>query len=89
MSRGDDGMRYILKCKQLMAGLLGLNSGGGLVAKSCLTLVKPFPAGSSVRGNSQARILEQCSHSLLPGIFPTQGLNCIARGLQHCRQILY
>ena len=34
-------MRYILKCKQLMAGLLGLNSGGGLVAKSCLTLVKP------------------------------------------------
>ena len=42
MSRGDDGMRYILKCKQLMAGLLGLNSGGGLVAKSCLTLETPW-----------------------------------------------
>ena len=43
------------------------------------------PPGSSVHGIRQARILEGC-HSLLQGIFPTQGLN---PGLLHCRQILY
>ena len=34
----------------------------------------------------QARILEWVNHSLLQGIFPTQGSN---PGLLHCRQILY
>ena len=38
-----------------------------------------------VHGVLQARILE-CSHSLLQGIFPTQGLNL---GLLHCRPIIY
>ena len=43
--------------------------------------------GSSVHGILQARILEWLvSHSLLQGIFPTQGLNL---GLLHCRWILY
>ena len=43
--------------------------------------------GSSVPGILQARILEWVgSHSLLRGIFPTQGWN---PGLLHCRQILY
>ena len=39
----------------------------------------------SVHGISQARILKG-SHSLLQGIFPTQGAKL---GLLHCRQILY
>ena len=34
----------------------------------------------------QARILEWVSHTLLQGIFPTQGSD---PGLLHCRQILY
>ena len=42
--------------------------------------------GSSVHGILQARILGLGSHSLLQGIFPTQGLNL---GLLHCRWILY
>ena len=44
------------------------------------------PLGSSVHGIFQARTLEWVSHSLLQGIFPTQGSNL---GLMHCRQILY
>ena len=43
------------------------------------------PLGSSVHGILQARILEW-SHSLLQGIFPTQGSN---PGFLHCKQILY
>ena len=42
--------------------------------------------GSSVHEILQAKILEQVSHSLFQGIFPTQGLN---PGLLHCRWILY
>ena len=42
--------------------IFGIHSlGGGLVAKSCLTLETPVdwsPPGSSVHGISQARILE-------------------------------
>ena len=45
------------------------------------------PQGSSVHGILQARILEWlASHSLLQGIFPTQGSN---PSLLPCRQILY
>ena len=44
------------------------------------------PPGSSVHGIVQVRILEGVGHSLLQGIFPTQGLN---QELLHCRQILY
>ena len=42
--------------------------------------------GSSVHRIHQARIVEQGSHSILQGIFPTQGSN---PGLLHCREILY
>ena len=44
------------------------------------------PPGSSIRGILQTRIQERVCHSLLQGIFPTQGSN---PGLLHCRQILY
>ena len=44
------------------------------------------PLGFSIRGVLQARILEWISHSLLQGVFLTQGSNL---GLLHCRRILY
>ena len=44
------------------------------------------PAGSSVHGILQARILEWVAISSFREIFPTQGLNL---GLLHCRQIIY
>ena len=45
------------------------------------------PAGSSVYGISQARILEWVAiFFFLQGAFPTQGLNL---GLLYCRQTLY
>ena len=43
------------------------------------------PPGSSVHG-ILPKIAGVGSHSLLPGVFPTQGLN---PGLLHCRRILY
>ena len=61
-----------------------------LVSQSCLTLCDPMdcsPSGSSVLGILQARTLEWmiARHSLLEGIFPTQGSK---PGLLHCRQTL-
>ena len=63
-------------------------SQGGSVAQLYLTLRNPIdcsPPGSSVHG-----ILQASSgigvHSLLQGIFPTQGLE---PGVPHCRQMLY
>ena len=53
------------------------SGGGGLVAKLCPTLGDPMgrnPPGSSVHGIFQARITGVHCHSLLQGIFPTQGL---------------
>ena len=61
----------------------------GLVVQSCLTLwdMNCSPPGTSVHGILQARILEWVSsHSLLQGIFLTQGSN---PGLPHCRRVLY
>ena len=64
-----------------------------LIAQSCPTLWDPMncsPPGSSVHGILQAwRIFKNTgmgSHSVLQGIFLTQGLNL---GLPHCRQIFY
>ena len=54
-----------------------------LVAQSCPTLCSP--TGCSSPGSSVHGIL-QASHSLLQGIFLTQGWN---PGLLHCRQVLY
>ena len=59
-----------------------------LVTQSCLTLgglMDCSPPGSSVHGILQARTGVGL-HSLLQGIFPTQGSNL---GLLHCRQTLY
>ena len=60
-----------------------------LVAQLYLTLCDPMgcsPAGFSVQGTFQARILEWVSICFSRVIFPTQGLNL---GLLHCRQMLY
>ena len=60
-----------------------------LVAQSCPTLCDPMDCslpGSSVHGDSPGKNTGVGSHSLLQGIFPTQGSN---PGLLHCRQILY
>ena len=63
-------------------------SGGGLVAKSCLTLVTPWnvacqaPLSLDFPGKNTGM---GCNF-LLQGIFPTQELNL---GLLYCRQILY
>ena len=60
-----------------------------LVTQSCLTLcnlVICSPSGFSAHGILWAKILEWVSHSLLQGIFLTQGLY---PGLLHCRQSLY
>ena len=51
------------------------------VTQSCLTL-----RIHTIHGIFQARILEWVAHSLLQGIFLTQGSN---PGLPHCRQIPY
>ena len=60
-----------------------------LVAQLCPTLCNSIdcsPPGSSVHGGSPGKNTGVGSHSLLQGIFPTQGLN---PGLLHGRQILY
>ena len=59
------------------------------VAQSCPTLCNPMdcsPAGSSVHGILQARILEWVAFPFSKGIFLTQGWN---PGLPSRRQILY
>ena len=59
-----------------------------LVTQLCLTPCGPMDCslpGSSVHGILQARDTRMDSHSLLQGIFLTQGSNL---GLLHCRQIL-
>ena len=62
--------------------------GGGLVAKSCLTLATPWTAAcqAPLSVGFQARILEWVAISFSRGIFLTQGSN---PGLLHCRQSLY
>ena len=59
-----------------------------LIAQLYSTLCDPIdcsPPGSSVLGILQARILEWGGHSLLQGIFLTQGSN---PGLLHYRQFI-
>ena len=60
-----------------------------LVAQSSLTLCNPLdysPPGSSVHGDFPGKNTGMGCHTLLQGIFPTQGSN---PGLPHGRQILY
>ena len=49
-------------------------------------LTSHVPPGSSAHGTSPDKNTGEGCHSLLQGIFPTQGSNL---GLLHCRQILY
>ena len=60
-----------------------------LVTQSCLTPCDPTncsPQGSSVHRNSPGKNTGGACHSLLQGIFPTQGS---APALLHCRWIYY
>ena len=57
-----------------------------LVTQSCLTLCDPMDCSLLYPGNSPSKNIGVSCHSLLKGIFPTQGSNL---GLLHCRQILY
>ena len=60
-----------------------------LVAKSCPTLCDPMTVGYACQAplwNSPGKNAGVGSHSLLQGIFPTQGSNS---ALLHYRQILY
>ena len=60
-----------------------------LLAQSCPTLCDPMdcsPPGSSLCEDLPDKNTEVGCHSLLQGIFPTQGSN---PGLLYCRQILY
>ena len=62
--------------------------GGGLVAKSCLTLATPWTVAYQALLSMEFSKQEHWSGLPFPspGIFLTQGLNS---GLLHCRQILY
>ena len=55
------------------------------VAQSCSTLCDPME-GPPLSMNSPGKNTRAGGHSLLQGIFPTQGSSL---GLPHCRQILY
>ena len=60
-----------------------------LVAQSCPTLCDTTAcslSGSSVHGSSPGKNTGVGCHTLLQGIFPTQGSN---PGFPYCRQILY
>ena len=65
-----------------------LSGGGGLVAKSCLTLAIPWtersPPGSSVHGILQARILELVAISFSRGchFLPDPGIEPRSPALQ-------
>ena len=63
---------------------------GGLVTKSCLTLVTPWAIAYQARlflaWDSPGKNARMGCHFLLQEIFPTQGLN---PGPLHCRQMLY
>ena len=60
-----------------------------VVSNSSRTVAHPMgcsPRGSSVRGDSPGKNTGVGCHTLLQGIFLTEGLN---PGFPHCRQILY
>ena len=89
------GLNPCLLCLLHCRRILYLRSHQGspspclLVAQSCLTLCNPMdcsPARLICPWNSLGKNTGVGCHSLLQGIFPTQGLN---PGLPHCRQILY
>ena len=65
------------------------NVGLCLIARLCPTLCNPMDCslpGSSVHRDSPGKNTGVHCHTLLQGIFPTQGSN---PGLPHCGRILY
>ena len=75
--------------QQAMCGIYMCRAVLCLVTQLHLTLCNPLdcsPPGSSVHGDSLGRNTGVGCHSLLQGIFPTQGSN---PGLLHCSQVLY
>ena len=73
-------LRFILVCVCVCVCML--------VSQLCLTLQLHglYPTRFLCPQNSPGKNTGMGCHSLLQGIFPTQGLN---PGLLHCRQILY
>ena len=78
----DDGKAHLSEA--LLQGPLSSDFEKVKVAQWCLTLCNPMDYTSL--WNSPGQNTGVGSHSLLQGIFPTQGLN---PDLQHCRWILY
>ena len=80
LKEADEGKELFLLCWQN-------SGGGGLVAKSCLTLVIPWPvAARFCPWDSPGKNTGVVCQFLLQGIFLTQRLNL---GLLHRSQILY
>ena len=77
-----DTQIYIQRDTQIHTHTHWLNTGQVLVIQFCLTLCYPVVCPQNSAGKN-ARV--GC-HSILQGIFPTQGLNW---GLLNCRQILH
>ena len=74
-------MAQMIKKKKILPAM----QGGVKVAQPYLTLCNPMdsgPPGSSVHGDFPGKNTGVGCHSLLQGIFLTQGLN---PGFQHCR----
>ena len=71
-------------CHYSMQGLWG-TVGLDLWPAPC-NPINCSPTGYSVHGDSPGKNTSVGCHTLLQGIFPTQGSN---PGLPHCRQILY
>ena len=73
---------------EVLSTAYGTNSAV-LSRQSCPTVCDPMdssPSGSSVLGDSAGKNTGVGCHSLLKGLFPTQGSNS---GLPHCMRILY
>ena len=81
-------IREDLLCTRCFVRCYGACCGGGLLAKSCPTLVTPWTVAcqASLYVGFPGKNTGVGCHFLLQGIFPTQELNL---GLLHCRQILY
>ena len=79
---GNSSLKSSSKVSLQPAVLVG---GGGLVAKSCLTLATPWTGArqAPLSMGSPGQDAGVGCHFLLQGIFPTQRSN---PGLLHCRQ---
>ena len=71
---------------RVLQSVLQANEVKVMVAQSCLTLWDPRTGAHPCPWHSPGKNTGVGCHSLLQGIFPTQGWN---PGLPHCRQSLY